>query len=110
MIGAASLRALSDPVGNAFRPIVADEIAAALDELRDDLRIVVVLADVEEFSYREIAEIVGCPIGTVMSRLHRARRALRKRLLEHAEHLGLGNVQEPAPVSLDVYRRDRSSN
>src|SRR5689334_24718098 len=46
-------------------------------------------SDVEELSYKEIADLVGCPIGTVMSRLHRGRRLLKTRLLEHARALGL---------------------
>jgi RNA polymerase sigma-70 factor, ECF subfamily len=53
----------------------------ALDELPENFRQVVLLADVEGFAYREIAEIIDVPVGTVMSRLHRARRRLRERLL-----------------------------
>ena len=112
-----ALRALTDPTGNALRPIVLREIEAALDTLPEEHRMVVLLADLEELSYKEIAEVLGCPIGTVMSRLHRARRALRERLLEHAANeLSLRPVaaepqpaaQEPAPaVSLAAYRRDR---
>jgi RNA polymerase sigma-70 factor (ECF subfamily) len=78
---------------------------------------VVLLADLEELSYKEIAEVLGCPIGTVMSRLHRARRALRERLLEHAENeLGVRAeaAAEPAAetstapaVSLAAYRQGR---
>ena len=78
---------------------------------------VVLLADLEELSYKEIAEVLGCPIGTVMSRLHRARRALRERLIEDAAHeLALRPHASPAPaaeaepaaaVSLDAYRRER---
>jgi len=115
-----ALRALTDPVGTALRPIVLREIEAALDSLPEEHRMVVLLADLEELSYKEIAEVLGCPIGTVMSRLHRARRALRERLLEHAANeLALyprpvpepEQVDEPAApaaaVSLAAYRRDR---
>jgi RNA polymerase sigma-70 factor (ECF subfamily) len=52
----------------------------ALDELSPEFRAVVVMADIAELSYREIADALGCPIGTVMSRLHRARRMLARRL------------------------------
>lgn len=52
----------------------------ALDDLAPEFRMTVLLADVEEFTYREIADIMGCPIGTVMSRLHRARHLLRTTL------------------------------
>lgn len=53
----------------------------ALDELQDNYRQVVLLADVEGFAYREIAEILDIPVGTVMSRLHRARKRLREQLI-----------------------------
>ena len=57
-------------------PFFSEHVARALEGLPPDFRAVVILSDIEEFSYKEIAEIMGCPIGTVMSRLHRARRAL----------------------------------
>lgn len=55
-------------------------VQSALDELSPEFRSVVILADIAELSYREIADALGCPIGTVMSRLHRARRMLAKKL------------------------------
>jgi len=53
------------------------DVKAALEELPEGLRMAVYLADVEGFAYKEIAEIVGVPLGTVISRLHRGRRRLR---------------------------------
>lgn len=55
-------------------------VRLALDDLSPEFRMIVLLADVEEFTYKEIADIMGCPIGTVMSRLHRARHLLRTTL------------------------------
>jgi RNA polymerase sigma-70 factor, ECF subfamily len=66
-----------------------DEVKAALESLPDTFRMAVLLADVEGFSYKEIAEITDVPIGTVMSRIHRGRRALQKALLQFAEARGL---------------------
>jgi RNA polymerase sigma-70 factor (ECF subfamily) len=66
-----------------------DEVKEAIESLPDNFRITVLLADVEGFSYKEIAEITGVPIGTVMSRLHRGRRALQKALHEFGKERGL---------------------
>ncbi|MFQ5865206.1 MAG: sigma-70 family RNA polymerase sigma factor [bacterium] len=68
-----------------------DEVKTALEQLPDEFRMVVLLADVEGFSYKEIAEIVGCPIGTVMSRLSRGRRQLQNYLREYAIRGGFIN-------------------
>lgn len=109
-VSRAAVAALSDPDANALRPMLSAEIEVALDALPEDQRSVVILADVEEFSYREIAEIVGCPIGTVMSRLHRARAALRQRLEAQAQAMGIlpePVSEEPETVDLNAYRRAR---
>lgn len=64
------------------------DIKRALQEIPEEFRIAVYLADVEGFSYKEIAEIVDVPAGTVMSRLHRGRKALREKLTDYAKELG----------------------
>lgn len=66
------------------------DIKRALQEIPEDFRIAVYLADVEGFSYKEIADIVGVPSGTVMSRLHRGRKLLREKLATYAADLGYG--------------------
>ncbi len=63
---------------------LGDEVQAALDALPEEFRRVVVLVDLEERSYRDAADAIGCPIGTVMSRLHRARKAMKSQLEEYA--------------------------
>jgi len=66
------------------------EILNALDGIGADFRSVVLLVDVEEFAYKQVAEILGIPIGTVMSRLSRGRALLRKRLADVARSYGIG--------------------
>lgn len=65
------------------------EVVAAVEALPEAYRMAVLLADVEGFSYKEIAEILEIPVGTVMSRLHRGRKALQKELYEFAATRGL---------------------
>ena len=69
-------------------------IKDALDQLPEQFRVAVLLADVEGFSYKEIAEILDVPIGTVMSRLHRGRKGLQKRLYEYAVERGLVSLED----------------
>lgn len=73
-----------------------DEVKNALEELPEDFRIPVLLSDVDGFSYKEIAEMLEIPIGTVMSRLHRGRKAMQKMLYEYARDKGL--IVEPETV------------
>ena len=69
---------------------IRDRVVRALDSLSEDFREVVTLADIEGFSYKEIAQIMGTPIGTVMSRLNRARKQLRGQLVDVAGARGIG--------------------
>ena len=69
--------------------ITDDEVKAAIESLPEAFRMAVLLADVEGFSYKEIADITDVPIGTVMSRIHRGRRALQKALTQYAGGRGL---------------------
>jgi RNA polymerase sigma-70 factor (ECF subfamily) len=88
-VSASTMRQLRDPEQVALMPIVEGEVQKALDELPTEFKLAVILCDVEEFSYEEIAQIMGCPIGTVMSRLHRGRKLLQKSLYNHALSLGI---------------------
>ena len=69
-------------------------VTQAMNALAPDFRLAVYLADVEGFSYKEIAGIMGTPIGTVMSRLNRGRNQLRQMLREYAEERGIGRGGE----------------
>lgn len=73
-----------------------NEIRDALAELSDDFRMAVYLSDVEGFAYKEIAEIMDTPVGTVMSRLHRGRRMLRDRLRDYAAEQGIRDYRAEA--------------
>ncbi|MEY3557311.1 MAG: polymerase subfamily sigma factor [Actinomycetota bacterium] len=73
-----------------------DEVKNALESLPEDFRVPVLLSDVDGFAYKEIAEMLEIPIGTVMSRLHRGRKAIQKMLYEYARERGL--IAEPETV------------
>ena len=78
-----------------FKSLFGDEIAQALEEMPADYRIAVLLCDIEEFSYREIADILDIPIGTVMSRISRGRKILQRNLLEYARRQGYLRKKDP---------------
>jgi RNA polymerase sigma-70 factor, ECF subfamily len=82
------------------------EVKDAVESLPEQFRLAVLLADVEGFSYKEIAEILDIPMGTVMSRLHRGRKALQKRLYDFASERGLISRGEQVPESASAPARD----
>lgn len=73
-----------------------DEVKTALEDLPENFRLPVLLADVDGFAYKEIAEILDIPVGTVMSRLHRGRKAMQAALYDYAEARGLTRATDPA--------------
>jgi RNA polymerase sigma-70 factor (ECF subfamily) len=107
----AAMRGLKDATSVAQEGLLRDEILSALDNLPEDYRLMIVLADIEELSYKEIAETVSVPIGTVMSRLHRARKMMQKQLIEQAVLMGIVAPEDeqeaavPAAIDLTSYRQ-----
>jgi RNA polymerase sigma-70 factor, ECF subfamily len=100
--------------------MVSADVEQALTSIPAEFRLAVVLADLEDFSYKEIAEIMDCPAGTVMSRLYRGRKMLQKLLYSYALEQGIvkadSKIADPtaerdddhaadAPLDLDSYRR-----
>jgi RNA polymerase sigma-70 factor, ECF subfamily len=83
-----------DPEAELLNSVVDTEVTDALEALPEKFRTAVLL-DVEGFSYKEIAEMLGIPIGTVMSRLHRGRKFLQKRLYDLARERGIAAVRTP---------------
>jgi RNA polymerase sigma-70 factor (ECF subfamily) len=100
-----------------FDRLLSDDVLRAIDELPIDFRMTVILADLQEFSYKEIAEVLDCPVGTVMSRLYRGRKLLQKSLQHHAKDMGIlkntdaaGDDDTAQPADLDAFRRRRNSS
>ena len=71
-----------------FQGMIGDEVTKAINSLPVDFRTVILLCDIEGFTYEEIAKIIDIPIGTVRSRLHRARQMLKEQLMDYAKSLG----------------------
>ncbi len=82
---------------DAFSDVLDDELANALSILPDDFRTIVFLSDIEGYTYEEIADFMDCPIGTVRSRLHRARKMLYSLLFQYAKENGFINLKEKLP-------------
>ncbi|MCC7386794.1 MAG: sigma-70 family RNA polymerase sigma factor [Deltaproteobacteria bacterium] len=112
-VSSEAVRALQDPENNFFDKLLSDEVVEALDQVPVDFRMVVILADIQDFSYKEIAEIVGCPVGTVMSRLFRGRRILQKHLYDYAIREGVIDPPREAvsgdPIDLEAFRARRKT-
>jgi RNA polymerase sigma-70 factor (ECF subfamily) len=84
----------SDLRAESVRDMLGDEISNALNGLAVDFRTVIILADLEGFTYEEMAKILDIPIGTVRSRLHRARNLLKDTLKGYAQSMGYGKDEE----------------
>ena len=87
--------------------VVEEEVLSALKRLPEHYQEVVILSDVEEMSYKEIADALSIPTGTVMSRLHRGRSLLRSELGEYARRLGIGVSKEASANKLRLAETDR---
>ncbi|MEE9383592.1 MAG: sigma-70 family RNA polymerase sigma factor [Nannocystaceae bacterium] len=100
-----------DPEQAADDRVTRAKIDDALCMVPEDYRLAVIMADLEGLSYKEIAEVMQCPIGTVMSRIHRGRKLLHKLLFDHAVETGRVQAEpeasSPAPVKLSAYREKR---
>ncbi len=77
-----------------FQGMLGDEVSNALNELPDDFKTVVLLCDIEGFTYEEMAKIIDIPIGTVRSRIHRARKQLAEKLQAYANDKGFGKKKK----------------
>ncbi len=92
--GDAEIATTSDMRTQSVQDLIGDEVASALNSLPVDFRTVIILCDLEGFTYEEMAKILDIPIGTVRSRLHRARNFLKEKLEGYAKQMGYNNTEE----------------
>jgi RNA polymerase sigma-70 factor, ECF subfamily len=85
-----------DPAAQLLEQLGTERVAAAIERLPEEYRVVSTLYFMEDFSYQEIARVLGCPVGTVRSRLHRGRKMLQKALWQVAEEAG---IVTPSPTT-----------
>jgi RNA polymerase sigma-70 factor (ECF subfamily) len=90
-----SFQKIKDPEEEVLEQVLDEDVQRALEDLSEEYRMVIILADLEGFAYKEIAEILEIPVGTVMSRLYRARRQLEDALLQYAREHGYMRGIEP---------------
>ena len=88
-------RQIKNPEQELLENVLDEDVQQAIDKLPPDYRMVVLLADLEGFSYKEIAEILEVPVGTVMSRLYRGRRLMEASMLDFAREHGYLREREP---------------
>jgi RNA polymerase sigma-70 factor (ECF subfamily) len=93
-----------------LKHIIGDEVLRALDELPFEFRMTILLADMHDLSYKEIAEVLDCPVGTVMSRLHRARKLLQAKLFEYAVERGIVNQTGENVSSMSEFRKQKKEH
>ena len=99
---------VKNPEQELLKDVLDEDVQRAVEELPDDYRMAVILADLEGFSYKEISEILEVPLGTVMSRLYRGRKLLEAEMLRYArEH---GYLREGAPSKMRSSSEATSSN
>lgn len=89
---------IKNPEEEFLETVLDEDVQRSLDDLPADYRMVVVLADLEGFSYKEIAEILEVPVGTVMSRLYRGRRLMERAMLDYAREHGYLRSGEPTKM------------
>ena len=83
-------------VGDTFSTTLDDDITNAITRLPHDFQTIIILSDIEGYTYEEISEFMSCPVGTVRSRLHRARKLLYSKLYDYAKNNGFVNIKEKA--------------
>lgn len=105
VVGRDRILACEDPERALLASGVSVDVLHALDNLPQEFRAVVILADLEDHAYKDIAHMLGCPVGTVMSRLFRGRKLMRKQLAQYALQEGI--IRDPAPYMDDATNRTR---